>query len=75
MTPDPLRVGERTRLRGSALRAGSEFVATTESGPMSEKPISLLRPRMIEDVMVRNFVEKTRNAAGSRLPPNGNSSD
>ncbi len=28
---------------------------------MSEKPISLLRRRMIEDMTVRNFVEKTRN--------------
>ena len=28
---------------------------------MSEKPISLLRRRMIEDMSVRNFVEKTRN--------------
>jgi hypothetical protein len=28
---------------------------------MSEKPISRLRPRMIEDMTVRNFVEKTRN--------------
>jgi len=28
---------------------------------MSEKPISPLRRRMIEDMMVRNFVEKTRN--------------
>ena len=28
---------------------------------MSEKPISLQRQRMIEDMMVRNFVEKTRN--------------
>ncbi|HEY2529038.1 MAG TPA: tyrosine-type recombinase/integrase [Xanthobacteraceae bacterium] len=28
---------------------------------MSEKPISPLRHRMIEDMMVRNFVEKTRN--------------
>jgi site-specific recombinase XerD len=28
---------------------------------MSEKPISPLRSRMIEDMMVRNFVEKTRN--------------
>ncbi|MGC1766295.1 MAG: tyrosine-type recombinase/integrase [Pseudolabrys sp.] len=28
---------------------------------MSEKPISLLRQRMIEDMSVRNFVEKTRN--------------
>ena len=28
---------------------------------MSEKPISPLRQRMIEDMMVRNFVEKTRN--------------
>src|SRR6266446_7556389 len=28
---------------------------------MSEKPISLLRGRMIEDMTVRNFVEKTRN--------------
>jgi integrase/recombinase XerD len=27
---------------------------------MSEKPISLLRRRMIEDMTVRNFVEKTR---------------
>ena len=28
---------------------------------MSEKPISLLRRRMIEDMTVRNFVEETRN--------------
>src|SRR5258707_15058712 len=28
---------------------------------MSEKPISLLRRRMIEDMTGRNFVEKTRN--------------
>ena len=28
---------------------------------MSEKPISALRRRMIEDMTVRNFVEKTRN--------------
>jgi site-specific recombinase XerD len=28
---------------------------------MSKKPISPLRQRMIEDMMVRNFVEKTRN--------------
>ena len=28
---------------------------------MSEKPISPLRQRMIEDMSVRNFVEKTRN--------------
>jgi site-specific recombinase XerD len=28
---------------------------------MSENPISPLRQRMIEDMMVRNFVEKTRN--------------
>src|SRR5712672_143922 len=28
---------------------------------MSEKPISPLRWRMIEDMTVRNFVEKTRN--------------
>src|SRR5881392_440864 len=28
---------------------------------MSEKPISLLRQRMIEDMSVRNFGEKTRN--------------
>jgi integrase/recombinase XerD len=28
---------------------------------MSEKPISPLRQRMIEDMLVRNFVEKTRN--------------
>ena len=28
---------------------------------MSEKPISPLRRRMIEDMMVRNFVEETRN--------------
>src|ERR1700741_2591509 len=28
---------------------------------MSKKPISPLRRRMIEDMMVRNFVEKTRN--------------
>jgi integrase/recombinase XerD len=28
---------------------------------MSEKPISPLRRRVIEDMTVRNFVEKTRN--------------
>ena len=28
---------------------------------MSEKPISPLRQRLIEDMTVRNFVEKTRN--------------
>jgi integrase/recombinase XerD len=28
---------------------------------MSDKPISPLRGRMIEDMTVRNFVEKTRN--------------
>src|SRR5438477_12684050 len=28
---------------------------------MSEKPISPLRRRMIEDMTVRNFIEKTRN--------------
>jgi hypothetical protein len=28
---------------------------------MSEKPISPLRQRMIEDMSVRNFSEKTRN--------------
>src|SRR3989442_3826677 len=28
---------------------------------MSEKPLSPLRRRMIEDMSVRNFVEKTRN--------------
>jgi integrase/recombinase XerD len=28
---------------------------------MSEKPISPLRQRMIDDMSVRNFVEKTRN--------------
>src|SRR5258708_20800689 len=31
------------------------------STPMSEKSISPLRRRMIEDMTVRNFVEKTRN--------------
>src|ERR1700746_3604693 len=31
------------------------------STPMSEKPISPLRQRMIEDMTVRNFVERTRN--------------
>ena len=43
---------------------------------MSEKPISPLRQRMIEDMSVRNFVEKTRNdrprrcsaAQGSSVP-------
>jgi hypothetical protein len=39
---------------------------------MSEKPISPLRRRMIEDMSVHNFVEKTRNdyiprLIGSRL--------
>jgi hypothetical protein len=28
---------------------------------MSDKPVSPLRRRMIEDMTVRNFVEKTRN--------------
>ena len=28
---------------------------------MSDKPISSLRRRMIEDMTVRNFVEETRN--------------
>ena len=28
---------------------------------MSQKPISPLRARMIEDMTVRNFVEKTKN--------------
>ena len=28
---------------------------------MNEKPVSPLRRRMIEDMMVRNFIEKTRN--------------
>jgi len=28
---------------------------------MSEKPISSLRARLIEDMTVRNFVEKTKN--------------
>ena len=28
---------------------------------MTEKPISPLRQRMIEDMTVRNFVDKTRN--------------
>ena len=46
---------------------------------MSEKPISPLRRRMIEDMTVRNFVEKTRNdyirhvrqpsSAVRRIPP------
>jgi hypothetical protein len=31
---------------------------------MSEKPISPLRQRMIEDMSVRNFVEKTRKQGG-----------
>src|SRR6185436_18191343 len=31
------------------------------STPMSDKPISPLRRRMIEDMTVRNFVEKTHN--------------
>src|ERR1700723_1014858 len=31
------------------------------STPMSDKPISPLRWRMIEDMTVRNFVEKTHN--------------
>ena len=32
---------------------------------MSEKPISPLRRRMIEDMSVRNFVEKTRTKSGT----------
>jgi hypothetical protein len=37
---------------------------------MSEKPISPLRRRMIEDMTVRNFVEKTRNVGRSVTPLN-----
>ena len=33
---------------------------------MSEKPISPLRRRMIEDMTVRNFVEKTHNDYNQR---------
>jgi integrase/recombinase XerD len=38
---------------------------------MSDKPISPLRRRMIEDMTVRNFVEKTRNDYSS--PNSGHS--
>ena len=38
---------------------------------MSEKPISPLRQRMIEDMTVRNFVEKTRNDYNATAPPRG----
>jgi hypothetical protein len=34
---------------------------TTRSTPMSETPISPLRARMIEDVSVRKFGDKTQN--------------
>jgi hypothetical protein len=34
---------------------------------MSDKPISPLRRRMIEDMTVRNFVEKTRNDYRARI--------
>jgi hypothetical protein len=36
---------------------------------MSEKPISPLRRRMIEDMTVRNFVEKTRHDYIRHLQP------
>jgi hypothetical protein len=86
----PVRVIERTRLRGSALRAKAgasvarrsaqyaPSVVTSRcpvlrikgrqtpppqdrSTAMGDKPISPLRQRMIEDMTVRNFSEKTRN--------------
>src|SRR4030088_118541 len=83
----PLRAKERTRSRGSALRAepvaamewrGKREPVTSRTSclenrgvnqpppqdrrtPMSDKPISPLRRRMIDDMTGRNFVEKTRN--------------
>ena len=39
---------------------------------MSEKPISPLRRRMIEDMSVRNFVENTRNEHRRREGFDGN---
>jgi hypothetical protein len=40
---------------------GSTTSTSRQEHPESEKPISPLRRRMIEDMTVRNFVEKTRN--------------
>src|SRR5665213_60242 len=40
---------------------GSRTPTSRQELPMSEKPISPLRRRMIEDMTVRNFVEETRN--------------
>src|ERR1700688_2282727 len=40
---------------------GSSTATSRQKLPMSEKPISPLRRRMIEDMTVRNFVEKTHN--------------
>src|ERR1700752_2850431 len=42
-------------------RGGYQPPPQDRSTPMSEKPISPLRRRMIEDMTVRNFVEKTHN--------------
>ncbi len=38
---------------------------------MSDKPISPLRRRMIEDMTVRNFVEKTCNDYSHQRDPRG----
>jgi integrase/recombinase XerD len=39
----------------------SKLYLKTRSTPMSETPISPLRARMIEDMSVRKFGEKTQN--------------
>src|SRR5215470_10454752 len=61
----PKGVTERTRSRGRALRLEDRGVADlnlkTGAPPMSEKPISDLRRRMLEDMAVRKFGEKTRH--------------
>src|SRR5258708_26236106 len=41
--------------------SGTSTPTSRQELPMSEKPISPLRRRMIEDMTVRNFVEKTHN--------------
>jgi hypothetical protein len=48
-------------VRGKETWKARHFALELRLTTMSEKPISPLRQRMIEDMSVRNFVEKTRN--------------
>src|ERR1700757_1520149 len=59
-TEDAVEIGRQRQ--GSRLEdRGVPNSPQDRSTSMSEKPITPLRQRMIEDMMVRNFVEKTRN--------------